>query len=214
MADSGLKHVFIDESGDAGFKLDKGSSRIFCIAAVVFERTEDIITTQTAIESLRARLGLKYTHEFHFNREPERIRARFCEAIATCPVTIRAIVVDKTRIYPESMLRRSPKHFYNYITKLLLKHSFGAIVNARARIDGRMNRELRTYLRQELNRETRVIHDIRFADSKTDSMIQLADMIAGSIARSYRPEKKNYGLLRWMIESRIQEVWDFGTRKS
>lgn len=31
--------VFIDDSGDPGFKLDKGSSRFFVICSVIFDDT-------------------------------------------------------------------------------------------------------------------------------------------------------------------------------
>ncbi len=35
--------VFIDESGDTGLKIDKGSSKYFVIALVIFEDHEEAI---------------------------------------------------------------------------------------------------------------------------------------------------------------------------
>lgn len=213
MAASNHTYVFIDESGDSGFKLDKGSTQVFCIAAVVFRSPEDIEATDAVIQELKPRLGLKKTHEFHFHSEPRRIRTAFCHAVCACPFKVRAIVVDKDRIFENTMLRRSPSHFYNFVTKMLLKHSFGSVVNAKVRIDGKMNRELRTYLRQELNCEVRIIHDTKFLDSRLSPMIQLADMVAGSVARSYRADKRDSGQLRRILRPCLQDVWDFGLKR-
>ena len=157
-------------------------------------------------------LGLKQTHEFHFHNEPEKFRLAFCRAVCGGPFKVRAIVVDKELIYGGPMLQQSPKHFYNFTAKMLLQHSFGSITSARVRIDGRISRDLKTYLRQEFNRETRVIRDTKFSDSKTDSMIQLADMVAGSIARSYKTEKKDCGQFRHILRPCIEDVWDFGKK--
>lgn len=213
MADRNHTYVFIDESGDSGFKLGRGSTQVFCIAAVVFRCPEDIEATDAIMQSLKPQLGLRMTHEFHFHSEPRRIRTAFCRAICLCPFVARAIVVDKDRIYENTMLRKSPSHFYNFVTKMLLKHSFGSIANAKVRIDGSMNRELKTYLRQELNRETKIIHDTKFLDSKRSPMIQLADMVAGSIARSYRTDKRDHAELRSILKPCLQDVWDFGLKQ-
>jgi hypothetical protein len=212
MSKNGYTYVFVDESGDSGFKLDKGSTQVFCIAAVIFRSKEDIETTNQIMQALKEQLGLKKTHEFHFHNEPVKFRKAFCEAVCGCPFVVRATVVDKMRIYEDTLLRKSPAYFYNFIIKMLLKHSFGAITNAKVCIDGSMNRELKTYLRQELNRESYIIHDIQFLDSRKSSMIQLADMIAGSIARSYRPDKRDSQALRRVLKPRIQDIWDFGKK--
>ena len=213
MAESDHTYVFVDESGDSGFKLGRGSTQVFCIAAVVFRSLEDIKKTDGVIQTLRDHLGLKKTHEFHFHNEPMRFRRAFCEAVCECPFVVRAVVVDKDRIFENTMLRKSPAYFYNFITKMLLKHSFGTIVNAKVCIDGSMNRELRTYLRRELNRESKLIHDTRFVDSKQSSMIQLADMVAGSIARSYRADKRDSQELRRILRPCVEDIWDFGRRE-
>lgn len=213
MAEIDHTYVFIDESGDSGFKLGKGSTQIFCIAAVIFHSREDIQTTDNVMQALRNELGLKKTHEFHFHSEPMKFRRAFCEAICGCPFVVRAIVVDKTRIFENTRLRKSSNYFYNFVTKMLLKHNFGTITNAKVYIDGRMNRELRTYLRHELNSESKIIHETRFVDSKQSSMIQLADMIAGSIARSFKPGKRDGHELRRLLAPCIQDIWEFGKKQ-
>lgn len=42
--------VFIDESGDTGLKLDKGSSKYFVITLVTFEDNEEALLCDQRIE--------------------------------------------------------------------------------------------------------------------------------------------------------------------
>jgi hypothetical protein len=47
--------VFIDESGDPGFRLDKASSPLFVVAKVVFASAEDARATSELIARSQAR---------------------------------------------------------------------------------------------------------------------------------------------------------------
>lgn len=203
-------YVFMDESGDAGCKVPSGSSPLFCIAAVIFRSIEAMDEVERIMRKLRVDMRMHMLHEFHFNRESCEKRAAFCRAVADCDFTIRAIVVDKSRIYEDTMLRKSPSYFYNYITGQLLKHNFGSIQNAKVRIDGSMNRDLRTYLRKHLNTEQQIISAVEFADSAKTPLIQLADMVAGSITRSYHHTKRDNDVCRKILRRRIDNIWDFG----
>ncbi len=206
-------YVFLDESGDAGFRIAEGSTPLFCIAAVIFNNSEEITATESVIVNLRQQLNLKATHEFRFSKEPDHLRAAFCQAVVTCPFRIRAIVVDKNRIYSQK-LRTSANDFYQFVAAQLLKHNFGQITNAKIYIDGRMDRELITHLKRELNQETRLIQSIKFYDSQYNSIIQLADMGAGSIARSYKRNKKDCHEYRKILLPRIEDIWEFDRRHS
>jgi hypothetical protein len=210
MAANERTHVFMDESGDAGFKVTSGSSPLFCIAAVIFRSYQAMDEVEEIMRNLKAEMHMKKQQEFHFNRESHERRVAFCQAVAGCDFTIRAIMVDKSRVYKDTMLRKSPTYFYNYITGLLLKHSFGSIQDAKVRIDGTMNRDLRTYLRKNLNTEEKIISSVEFADSERTPLIQLADMMAGSIARFYHPSKKWHDICLRILRPRIEDIWDFG----
>jgi len=49
--------VFIDESGDPGLKIEKGSSRFFTIALVIFEDKEEALACDQRIKLLKRELG-------------------------------------------------------------------------------------------------------------------------------------------------------------
>ena len=106
--------VFIDDSGDAGFKLDKGSSKHFVIACVIFDDNLDAEEAALIIKRLRRSLHWRDDHEFKFNKTSKAIRLAFLNEVKGCKFRIRAIVADKSTIRsPE--LRTSKNKFYNYM---------------------------------------------------------------------------------------------------
>ncbi len=207
-------YIFMDESGDAGFKIGKGSSHDFCLAIIIFRSIENMNITEQAICNLKKKMNRKQSAEFHFNHESKTTRIAFCNEVGVCPFSIRALTVDKSRIYDDSNLRQSPKHFYNFFTRMLLQHTFGSISNAMLYIDGSLDRDLKTYLQQHLNTEgKKIVRETKFKDSATTPLIQLADMVVGSIARAYRSDEKRdptyFQILRPRVED-IEDIWEFG----
>lgn len=65
--------VFIDDSGDPGFKLDKGSSHFFVISAVLFDDNLEAEKTAVAIKELRRELKFGDDKEF-FNISTQRVK--------------------------------------------------------------------------------------------------------------------------------------------
>lgn len=63
--------VFIDESGDTGLKIKKGSSRYFVIALVSFEENEEAIACDQRIGFLKRELKLPERFEFKFGKLPK-----------------------------------------------------------------------------------------------------------------------------------------------
>ena len=119
-------------------------------------------------------------------------------------------MVNKIVIYDEQ-LRNNKSSFYNYFLKTLIKNDDGILRNASVKIDGSgdavFRRALQSYLRQELNPGQ--LRKLAFIDSKRDNLIQLADMVVGAIARSYKGQR--YDAQRWkeMLAKQIDNIWDF-----
>ena len=95
-----------------------------------------------------------------------------------------------------------------------MRHSNDTILNAKVRIDGSGDRVFRqkflTYLRQQLNSQQRqIMKNCRLVNSKTDVLIQMADMIAGAIRRSYDADRTDSGIYKKIIEGKIQDEWQF-----
>lgn len=205
--------VFIDDSGDAGFKLDKGSSEFFVISAVIFDDDLEAEKTAIAIKELRRKLKFPDDVEFKFNKSSKKTRKEFLEAVASYKFRIRSIVVDKKLIYSHE-LKNDKNSFYSYTIKSLLKYNNNSILGASIKIDGSGDRIFRknflAYLRKQLNsKQSKIIKNCKLSDSKSNVLIQLADMIAGSIRRSYETNKTDCKTYKTIIKKRIEDEWKF-----
>jgi len=200
--------VFIDESGDPGFKVDQGSSAVFVAAMVIFQTGDDAATTQAKIAASAARRLHK--GEFKFSKSRRDVRDAFFEAVRSCPFSVRAIVVQKDQIYSPH-LRTDKETFYEFFVKKMLQHDSGSLDAAKVVIDGSGDRAFRRQLGSAIHKRVRegAVKQCRFSDSKADPLIQLADMCVGAIARSYRTDRTDARRWREMLRPRIDDVWDF-----
>lgn len=203
--------IFIDESGDAGFKLVRGSSQHFIVSMVIFH-TEDAATATTrTIERLAGELRVK--PEFKFAKSCDKVRDGFFAGISGCQFTTRSVVVDKTKIY-STHLKEHKECFYNFFIRTMLKYDNGILDQAKIIIDGSGDRtfknEFKAYIRRSLPEQS--IRKLSLKDSKSDPLIQLADMVAGAIARSYKSDKSECDKWRRMLHAnrQIDNVWNFG----
>lgn len=202
--------IFIDESGDAGFKLVKGSSQHFIVSMVIFKTEEAASSTTKTIKDLSSRLNVK--PEFKFAKSCNNIRDGFFEGISSCNFTTRSVVVDKTKIY-SAHLKENKESFYNFFIKTMLKYDNGMLNKAKIIIDGSGDRafknEFKAYIRRSI--PDQCVKRLSLKDSRSDPLIQLADMVAGAIARSYKTDKADYYKWRKMLydNRQIDNVWDF-----
>src|SRR3989344_2242896 len=205
--------VFIDDSGDPGFKIDKGSTPVFVIACVIFDDELEAEKTAVTIKEFRRKLKFSDKYEFKFNKSSKELRLKFLKQIASCKFRIRAIVFDKKKIR-SAELKTSKQSFYNYAIKMVLKHNFGTIKEAKLRLDGHgdrlYKREVIKYLRNELNNPNeKIFQKLQFVDSRSNVLIQLTDMIAGSIHRCYQTDKSDAKIYYSVIKRRVEDCWNF-----
>lgn len=206
-----LMLVFIDESGDPGFKIGKGSSPVFVIAMIIFDDTLEAEKASLAIKELRRKLKVSDLFEFKFSKTNHTFKRAFFEAIKNFKFRVRAIAVTKEIIYSQK-LRTEKENFYNFIVMQILKQS-KTIKRAKLRFDSRgekaLRDELRIYLSRQLdNKRKNIFIDLKFVDSKQNTLIQLADMVAGAIAADAVGRKKEY-LVQLKETDKIEDVWPF-----
>ncbi len=201
--------VFIDESGDPGFKIEKGSSPVFVLSMVIFDNDDAASAATAAIKA--ATIAQRVRPEWKFSKCDNDRRDAFFEAIAGLSFQTRAVVVEKSRIHSHT-LQTKPRQFYSYFTRLMMKHDGGALRDAKVIIDGSGDRQfkqaLQSYLKREL--DDGALRKIAFKDSMRDPLLQLADMTAGAIARSYS-DRSNARRWRSVLSRnrQIGDVWDF-----
>jgi len=205
--------IFIDESGDAGFKVEKGSSSHFVIALVIFDDELEAEETSLKIKKLRRDLNKSSKFEFKFNKCNKELRLLFLNTIKNCKFRIRAIVFAKDKIR-SNHLRTSKASFYNFALAQVLQHNNNSILQAKIRLDGSGDKEFRqnliSYLRQQLNSEEKqIMQNLRFRDSSKDVLIQLSDMVVGSIRKHFDKKSGDCEEYRKILRGREEDVWKF-----
>lgn len=206
--------IFIDESGDSGFKVQKGSSESFVISLVIFDDEQEAEKTAAKVKEFKRKIGKPLRFEIKFNKLKKDLKVDFLETIKDSKFRVRSIIVNKDKVYSTS-LRTDTKVYYNFFLRQVLEHNNNTIKDAKLRIDGFGERKLKkaigVYLRQSLNGEVKnkVMNNIKFVDSKSDVLIQMADMVSGSIHRSFQIDKGDSNLYKEIIKHRIENEWIF-----
>jgi hypothetical protein len=205
--------VFIDDSGDAGFKMDKGSTSNFVISLIIFDDNLEAEKVALAIKELRRKLDFPDDVEFKFNKSDKEVRIDFLRAINPYKFRVRSLVVDKSKVRSDE-LKNNKESFYSYFIKTVLRYNNNSIYEARIKIDGSGDRIFRrsflTYLRRELNSgEKRIIKNCKLVDSKGNVLVQMADIIAGSIRRYYDKDKTDSKIYKEIFKKHIEDEWFF-----
>lgn len=202
--------VYVDESGDPGLKIAQGSSSHFVVALVVFQDEDEARVLEQRLVLLRHELDLDPRFEFKFNKCSAEIRTAFLKAVAPYDFFYYGISIRKQGLYGEGF--KVKESFYKYVTQLVFLNARQHLEEARVFIDASGDRgfrqQINTYLKKRINSEKRHIARVDFLDSAKSDLIQLADMVAGSINRSFgnKPDANNYVRLIRHREGHLQ-VW-------
>src|SRR5262245_22360276 len=95
----------MDESGDTGLKLGKGSSDFFTIGMVLFQELAVAEACRIRIQELRQTLGMKRSGKgstFHFWEMNPRRRQVFLSAVAGFAFQFYSCTIDKKRLSGKS----------------------------------------------------------------------------------------------------------------
>jgi hypothetical protein len=203
--------VFVDEAGDAGVSGKSGQTPYFVVALALFEDNDQAEKADRRIDLIRHELSLPEGFEFRFHNTRPDVRSYFLQQLLPYTWFYLGIVINKQKLWSPSFA--SPETFYNYSTSLVFENAKPHLQRATVIIDasgGKTFRgELSRYLRRKIDREGRLIKKIKHQDSTHNNLLQLADMVAGSVYRSMLPGKKDRWDYRRMVrakELRVQ-VW-------
>lgn len=197
--------VFIDDSGDPGFK--PASSSHFVMAAALFMNPEVAFALSKCISEYRKSLGWRENCEFKFAKDRKIVITNLLHLVSQYDFQIYAAYVDKTIFQYASPIVDKEK-LYNWTIKELL--SIIPLTDAKIEIDGRSSKQnmyrTATYLRREINSDKSKKLTIKFENSDSDNLIQLADVIAGSIHRYINADKTDYATYMRIIKRKIAQL--------
>lgn len=206
--------VFLDESGDSGRKIERGSSRYLTVAIVTFDDAEQALACDGRIASLRTELGLQPAFEFHFSRNSERVRHAFLGAVAAEDFFYHAFSLNKD---PEKLWGPGfnvKESLYKYVSRLVFENAKPYLQDATVVIDGSGDRHFRdqlaAYLRKYVRGEAgaRMIRKVKIQRSSGNNLLQLADYVAGVANRCVLGRPDAPGYRRYLAAHEItMRVW-------
>ncbi|MDR2538053.1 MAG: DUF3800 domain-containing protein, partial [Bifidobacteriaceae bacterium] len=126
--------VFIDDSGDPGFKLGQGSTDYFVIAGIFFPNRASAEKTAQIINDYKLNNNLPQNFEFRYYSTKKTTIQELIRLVSQNNFTIRVVVVDKEKL-GDSYLGMKKQNFYNHIVCALLRNA--PINMASIYLDGR-----------------------------------------------------------------------------
>jgi hypothetical protein len=202
----------MDESGDAGMKLSAGSSRYFCMTAVIFEDQFSANACDRCLDELRRTLHFPARHEFHFSESSKKIRSAFFDAIRGERFNYHSFVVDKSKLAASAF--RQPVDFYEFAVRIVCENARDLLSNSRVVIDHSGDRHFVRRLAQTIKSAilsesgAPLVREVKMEGSHSNNLVQLADMACGAVARSISGNDSIYrdALKKGGREKRVQ-VW-------
>jgi hypothetical protein len=174
-----------------GMRQKPGSSELFVISAVIFVETEDAAACDRRIDELRRNCFGDRPREFKFNKCCYDHRLTFLKGIAGQEFLYLSFVLNKSKLFGPGFQQKET--FYKYTSKLLFDNAKSFLTKATVVIDGSGNGEFRSelqaYLKRKINTDRETIRKVKTEASHTNNLLQLADMVCGAVARSYREGK-------------------------
>jgi hypothetical protein len=174
-----------DEAGDASFKFKKGASRYFVVAVIATQNPDAL---RERLANVREKAHLPQGFDFHFNSlASEKLRTLLFETLDQADFEAWAMVVDKTVIPEPVTLFASGLDFYLYCVSELIRQ-----IPPEKRAEGTLILDEFGYpehTRDELKRIMRArkikhgFQRISMRRSQSESLIQVADLVAGAILR-------------------------------
>lgn len=210
------KYAFVDEFGAFGYDFDNpGCSTLFIITAIIVEE-DDLSTVSNGVEEIRKRYFQTGEIKSSKIKRNHRRRVLILNELKKLPFHIFAFVCDKRKIYENSGLRYK-KSFYKFLNNLVYQELRIAYSNLTITADDIGGND---YLLSFANyvRSHEIALDLfdesafRFENSKSNTIIQVADIVSGSLAYNYDTKKiseadgYNY---RSILEDKILRIKEF-----
>ncbi len=197
-----------DKSGDASLNFAKGASQYFVVTMISTKSPDDLRKT---LEKLRVTSGLPERYEFSYHRlSSTQLRNRVFSTLSNADFDIWAILVDKASL-PEAFKAMSGLDFYLFFVSELIrqipdqKREGGTLILDEFGYPDQTKDELKRIMKAR-----NISHGFRrisIRRSKSKSLIQIADLIAGAIWK--RDTRNDTGAYE-MIERKIKKLVEYG----
>lgn len=184
--------AFVDESGNHDLNVDKpGTSSLFVCAALIVKNTDLDQATAGAVEIQKRHFSGSELKSSGIGSNHKR-RLNVLADIATLPIGYYASIIDKARIHKDSGLRFKPS-FYKYMSRMLYERLLQGISSLHIIADEHGSPEFMDsftgYLQSKAMPSLFTSWTHEFRDSVNTPLIQVADIIAGTLTWCFDTSK-------------------------
>ena len=190
--------AFVDEYGNPNLATEKDGVSQYFIVAIVLVCDSELSSLRAALEEIRHRYFQKGEMKAkRLGRDRHRWEKLLTE-LASLNFHFHAYVANKTEVDRASGLQYKQSFYKNMFHRAydIIVRAYPTL-NVRADSYGRSSfmESFKKYIakRQGLSNQLTLFGDrktFEFSDSRTEPLIQLADIIAGLLARAYEPGKQ------------------------
>ena len=196
--------IYIDDSGDAGLK-DSNTDKLI-VAAVIMVDESKRTALSDVINLFRSNLGWHELDEFKFTKTNKNIVVDLIDHIKSFDYKAYAVILDKTEIDIERIPKEKISVYNHVLKELLLRVGKN---DQSIMIDGKYGKKhdarVRVYLRKHLKANGIQSTSINFVDSRKDSLVHLADIVVGAVARSYKDKADSQRYIK-LLKSKIIKI--------
>lgn len=203
-------YIFLDESGDLGFKKSSSKWFLFTIAMTSDARSLERVTRKVwrSLKKKHKRLG-----ELHASHEKDITRKRMLKEISGVNgLKVLCVVLNKQKVYVD--LQNQKNYLYNYTANILLdrlhtrevlkqKESVHLFID-RKDTKKRLRENLIRYLTDSMKKRSNGLFAVELHSSHENKSLQAVDFISWAIFRKY--EHGDYGFYE-IIKNKITDEW-------
>lgn len=203
-----MAYVFLDESGDLGFKKSSSKWFLFTIAITSESRTLERLIKRIWRALHKKHKNLGELHAYHANRSTRR---RVLQAISIIPdIKILCVILNKKKVKVD--LQSKKNYLYNYTAniiidrlfnkKTLLTNEFIDLYIDRKDTNKKLRDNFIEYLTKEMKKRKVSTFSIKLHSSYDNKSLQAVDFISWAIFRKYEKGDNEFYKL---IEEKIEE---------
>jgi len=191
-----MKYVFLDESGELGFK--DSSSKYFIIALLSCDEGE-IYDLRRIMKKVRAKIikkKMKKYPELKGNNSTDKIREEVLKRFAKTQAEIFVIILEKSKVY--EYLKNKKDKLYNYLSNLILNEcsledSHICLVVDKSKTNRSLREDFDNYIRNNLSQKNNNCNlIIKHENSQKEGCLQVLDFISWSIFRNYEHKDSSF----------------------
>ena len=191
-----MKYVFLDESGELGFK--DSSSKYFIIALLSCDEGE-IYDLRRIMKKVRAKIikkKMKKYPELKGNNSTDKIREEVLKRFAKTQAEIFVIILEKSKVY--EYLKNKKDKLYNYLSNLILNEcsledSHICLVVDKSKTNRSLREDFDNYIRNNLSQKNNNCNlIIKHENSQIEGCLQVLDFISWSIFRNYEHKDSSF----------------------